>query len=244
MTGGVHNVDLGTVIMYGGILGQDGNAAFTLNVVGVHDAIHHLLILAVHAALLQHLIHQRGLAVVNVGDNSNISNIITNHRYFKPRFYVKRRNHLQSIRRFRQLQALVILAGQTDAPFIFKQQHVSSAAVLRTAGGGGQLQVLHVLGGLDHPADVMEGHTLHDDLRLILRFQPVLQHFKLKHADHADHEFLAARLGADEGLDRALLRQLGNTLLELLALHAVHGANAVEEFGGKHGDVLIMQLGT
>ena len=46
------------------------------NVVGVHDAIRHLLILAEHAALLQHLVHQRGLAVVNVGDNSNISNII------------------------------------------------------------------------------------------------------------------------------------------------------------------------
>ena len=32
--------------------------------------------------------------------------------------------------------------------------------------------------------------------RLILGFQPVLQHLKLKHADHADHEFLPARLGA------------------------------------------------
>ena len=33
VTGGVHNVDLGTVIMYGGILCKNGNAALALKVI-------------------------------------------------------------------------------------------------------------------------------------------------------------------------------------------------------------------
>ena len=70
---GVNDVNLGVAVLDSGVLGQDSDAALPLQVVGVHDALHRLLILAVHAALLQHLIHQRGLAVVNVGDNSYVS---------------------------------------------------------------------------------------------------------------------------------------------------------------------------
>ena len=70
---GVHDVDLGVAVLDGGVLGQDGDAALTLQVVGVHDALHRLLVLAVHAALLEHLVHQRGLAVVDVGDNGHVS---------------------------------------------------------------------------------------------------------------------------------------------------------------------------
>ena len=73
MARGIHDVDLGVAVLDGGVLGQNGDAALTLQIVGVHDALHRLLILAVYTALLQHLIHQRGLAVVNVGDNGNIS---------------------------------------------------------------------------------------------------------------------------------------------------------------------------
>ena len=69
----VHNVDLRVAVLDGGVLGEDGNAALPLQIVGVHDALHHLLILTIHAALLEHLIHQRGLAVVNVGDDRYVS---------------------------------------------------------------------------------------------------------------------------------------------------------------------------
>ena len=78
---GIHDVDLGVAVLDGGVLGQNGDAALTLQVVGVHDALHRLLVLAVHAALLEHLVHQRGLAVVNVGDDRHISQFLVLQRY-------------------------------------------------------------------------------------------------------------------------------------------------------------------
>ncbi len=76
----VHDVDLGVAVLDGGVLGQNGDAALPLQVVGVHDALHRLLILAVYAALLEHLIHQRCLAVVNVGDNGYVSQFLVLQR--------------------------------------------------------------------------------------------------------------------------------------------------------------------
>ena len=73
MARGVHNVDLGVAVLDGGVLGQDGDAPLPLQVVGVHDPLHRLLVLPVHAALLEHLVHQGGLAVVHVGDNGYVS---------------------------------------------------------------------------------------------------------------------------------------------------------------------------
>ena len=70
---GVHNVDLGVPVLNGGILSQDGNTPFPFQVAGVHDPFHNLLIFAVHAALLEHLVYQGGLAVVDVGDDGDIS---------------------------------------------------------------------------------------------------------------------------------------------------------------------------
>ena len=75
----VHNVDLGVAVGDGGILGHDRDAALTLQIVGVHHPVHDLLILAVNAALLQQRIHQSGLAMVNVGDDGHISQLLLNH---------------------------------------------------------------------------------------------------------------------------------------------------------------------
>ena len=69
---GVDDVYLGIAVLHGGVFRHDGDAALTLEVVGVHNALHDLLIFTVNAALLEHLVDQRGLAVVNVGDNGNI----------------------------------------------------------------------------------------------------------------------------------------------------------------------------
>ena len=77
---GIHDVDLGVAVLDGGVLGQNGDAALTLQIVGVHDALYGLLIFTVYAALLQHLIHQRGLAVVNVGDNGDVSQLFVLQR--------------------------------------------------------------------------------------------------------------------------------------------------------------------
>ena len=69
----INNVDLHILILDGRVFGQDGNAALPLQIPGIHDTVHDLLVLPVHAALFQHLIHQSGLAVVDVGDNCDIS---------------------------------------------------------------------------------------------------------------------------------------------------------------------------
>ena len=73
MTGGVDDVDFGVLIMNGRIFGKDGDAALALEVVGVHHAFRHLLVGAERAALLEQLVHQRGLAVVNVRNDGNVS---------------------------------------------------------------------------------------------------------------------------------------------------------------------------
>ena len=72
---GIDDVDFRSLIMHGGILGQNGNAALTLQIARVHHAVHHGLVLAVDAALLEHLIDQRRLAMVNVRDDGDISNV-------------------------------------------------------------------------------------------------------------------------------------------------------------------------
>ena len=80
MARGVHDVDFGVAVLNGGVFGENGDAPLPLQVAGVHDPVHDLLVLPVDAALLQHLVHQRGLAVVDVGDDRNISQVFILHK--------------------------------------------------------------------------------------------------------------------------------------------------------------------
>ena len=73
VTGCVNDIDLDTVVMHCGVFGKDRNSALTFNVARIHNAGAHFLIVAENTALLQHLVDQCGLAVVNVGDDGNIS---------------------------------------------------------------------------------------------------------------------------------------------------------------------------
>ena len=86
---GVHDVDFGVLVVHSGILGQNGDAALPLQVVGVHDPVHGGLILPVDAALLEHLIHQGGLAMVNVGNDGYISQFLIFQNSFPPIYYGK-----------------------------------------------------------------------------------------------------------------------------------------------------------
>ena len=79
---GVHNVDLHVAVLNGGVLGQDGDAPLPLQIVGVHHPVHHGLILAVDAGLLEHLVHQRGFSVVNVSDNGYVAQFFILHFHF------------------------------------------------------------------------------------------------------------------------------------------------------------------
>ena len=76
---GIHNVDLGILVLNSCVFGQDGDAPLPLQVTGVHDPVHHLLIFPVYAALLEHLVHQRGFAVVDVGNDCNVSQFFILH---------------------------------------------------------------------------------------------------------------------------------------------------------------------
>ena len=51
MSGGVDDVDFSIFIKYSRILGQDGDTALALNVIGVHDAFLNLLAHTEYAAL-------------------------------------------------------------------------------------------------------------------------------------------------------------------------------------------------
>ena len=72
----VHNIDFGIPIIYSSILGHDRDTALTFQVIGVHDAFNNFLVFTVHARLLQHFVHQRRFAVVDMRNNGYISQLI------------------------------------------------------------------------------------------------------------------------------------------------------------------------
>ena len=55
------------------VFGEDGDAALFLDIVTVHYTFFDVLVRGEGARLTQQLIHQRGLAVVNVGDDGDVS---------------------------------------------------------------------------------------------------------------------------------------------------------------------------
>ena len=83
MARGIHDVDFISFIVNGGILGENGDATLPLQIAGVHDPVHRGLILPVDAALLEHFIHQCGLAMVNMGNDGNITDFfLRSHKRF------------------------------------------------------------------------------------------------------------------------------------------------------------------
>src|SRR5271157_4645229 len=76
VAGRIDDVDLDAVVTDAGDLGEDGDAALAFQFVGIHDAFHVLLVLAEDAALVEHGVHQRGLAMVHVGDDGDVANAI------------------------------------------------------------------------------------------------------------------------------------------------------------------------
>jgi hypothetical protein len=74
---GVDDVDAGfarlAVPEDAGALGEDGDPAFALLVVRVHGALYRRLIGSENARLGEQLIHERSLAVVDVGDDGDVA---------------------------------------------------------------------------------------------------------------------------------------------------------------------------
>ena len=74
--GRVDDVDRLVVPVDRGVLGLDRDALLLLEVHGVHGALLDLLVGAVHPAFLEELVDQRGLAVVNVGYDGDIADVL------------------------------------------------------------------------------------------------------------------------------------------------------------------------
>ena len=79
MARGIDDVDLHAFVGDGDVLGKDGDAALALLIVGVEDALFHLLVLTEDVGSPQKAVDQRGLAVVDVGDDSDIADVLLLH---------------------------------------------------------------------------------------------------------------------------------------------------------------------
>src|ERR1017187_2461408 len=75
VAGGVDDVDLHAVVTHAGDLGEDGDASLALQVVGIHHAVYVLLMGAEDSALIEHGVHESGLAMIYVRDDGDIANV-------------------------------------------------------------------------------------------------------------------------------------------------------------------------
>ena len=75
VAGGVDDVDLYARVGDGGVLGQDGDAALALQIVGVEDQAARGGGVAEDVRLLEQPIDEGGLAVVDVGDDGDVAQV-------------------------------------------------------------------------------------------------------------------------------------------------------------------------
>ena len=76
VAGSVDDVDVVILVLERGVLGLDRDALFALEVHRVHDALDDGLVGAEGARLAQELVDERGLAVVNVGNDGDVANLL------------------------------------------------------------------------------------------------------------------------------------------------------------------------
>ena len=75
VSGGVDDIDADAVPHHGDVFGEDGDAAFAFEVVGIQQTGLHLLVFSKDAALFDEAVDQRGFAVVDVSDDGDITDI-------------------------------------------------------------------------------------------------------------------------------------------------------------------------
>ena len=71
----IDDVDARVLPLHGGSLGEDGDAALALQIVGVHRPLDLALVVPVNAGLLQQTIDEGGLAMVDVSDDGDVAQI-------------------------------------------------------------------------------------------------------------------------------------------------------------------------
>ena len=83
----IQDVDFAAIMHNGSVLGQDGDSTFSFLIVGVHDPFLHLLVGTEYTALFQHGVHQGSLTVVDVSDDGNVTQIVSNHKSPIPSYF-------------------------------------------------------------------------------------------------------------------------------------------------------------
>ncbi len=78
MAGRIHDVDAILTPTDGGVLRQDGDTALALQIIGVHDTLDQRGALVKSAGLLEQSVHECCLAMVDVGDDGDVSEVL-NH---------------------------------------------------------------------------------------------------------------------------------------------------------------------
>ena len=73
MAGGVDDVDQSAFPGDRAILGENGDAAFAFQVIGVHHAFGDLLVGGKGAGLAQQFVDEGGFAMINVGDDGYVA---------------------------------------------------------------------------------------------------------------------------------------------------------------------------
>ena len=81
VAGRVDEIDLHVLVVHGDVLGEDRDAPLALQFVGIEDAIADQLAGAELAALPEQAIDQRRLAVVDVGDDGDIADVVATHGF-------------------------------------------------------------------------------------------------------------------------------------------------------------------
>ena len=75
MPGGVNDIDAIVLPADRCVFGEDGDSPFLFLIVGVHDPLGARRFAVQGARLLQQAVHQRGLAMVYVGNNGDVSQL-------------------------------------------------------------------------------------------------------------------------------------------------------------------------
>ena len=83
VAGSIHDIHMVILPAESGVLGADGDAFFPLQIHRVHHALIRFLVGTEGSRLLEKLIHERCLAVIDVGDDGDVANIF--HKFkFRP----------------------------------------------------------------------------------------------------------------------------------------------------------------
>ena len=83
VAGSVYDVDFVSFVADADVFAEDGDAALALEVVVVEDEFAGFLVVAEEFGLVEHAVDEGGLAVVDVGYNCHITNILHTSGYIK-----------------------------------------------------------------------------------------------------------------------------------------------------------------